>query len=193
MSLGCVLATAGILLTADYIGPDVTFWPLALALALAGAGFGLAIVPATAAVLAAVPSQRSGMAASTINTSRQIGAVAGVAVLGSLVNAHLTGDLRVQLKTLGVPASFQSIVIQAIKQGSVPTGTSTASVTAQYGGLVIKVLDAAYEAFLDGLRTSLEVAAVAIMLAAAIAWWTNRPGSSGHSDTSDPTHSAALD
>jgi EmrB/QacA subfamily drug resistance transporter len=174
MPLGCLLAAGGILLSAHFIGRDVAYVPLAGALVIAGAGFGLGIVPATATVLACMPASRSGIAASTINTSRQIGAVAGVAVLGSLVNAHLTGDLRNRLQHLGVPANFQSLVINAIKHGSVPSGTTKDSATQTYGGIVGQVYEAAYSAFRSGLVTCLVLAAIVIGAAAVIAWWTQR-------------------
>jgi hypothetical protein len=77
-------------------------------------------------------------------------------------------------------------VIQAIKKGSVPSG-SASDVNASNGSLVIKVLNAAYDAFLQGLRTSLLVAAVAIIVAAGVAWWTSRsPLASAAAASSQP-------
>ena len=38
------------------------------------------------------------MAASTVNTSRELGGVFGVAVLGAVVNAQLTGGLGAKLR-----------------------------------------------------------------------------------------------
>ncbi len=74
--------------------PSVSVAPLAAALAVAGLGLGLALVAVTAAVLSIVPAERSGMAASTVNTSRQLGGVLAVAILGAVVNARLVGDAR---------------------------------------------------------------------------------------------------
>jgi MFS family permease len=169
MALGCVLAAGGMLLTAHLIMPIPNFTRLAIALFVAGAGFGLAIVPVTAAVLGAVPPERSGMAASATNTTRQLGAVLGVAVLGSLVNAHLTVDLRAKLVALRVPDSFQSIVMKAVEQGSVPAG-GTSGAIAQYGDVVTTVLDVAFAAFRSGLVDSLVISAVLILVAAAVSW-----------------------
>jgi hypothetical protein len=42
-----------------------------VALALAGIGIGITLAPITSSVLAAVPPERSGMAASAANTRRQ--------------------------------------------------------------------------------------------------------------------------
>ncbi|MBV9593352.1 MAG: MFS transporter [Actinobacteria bacterium] len=169
--VGCLLAAGGILLTAHLIQPLPRYGPLALALALAGLGFGLAIVPVATSVLSSVPSQRSGMAASATNTSRQLGAVAGVAVLGALVNTHLTTDLRQQMRSLGVPSSFQSVVMDAVTQGRTPTGGSAAAI-AQYGDVVEQVFALAYDAFRSGLVTCLILSAGLILATAVVSWFT---------------------
>ena len=167
MSAGCLVAAGGILLTVRFLPPHPSFGPLAVSLAVAGLGFGIAVVPVTSAVLSIVPPERSGMAASATNTTRQLGAVFGVAVLGALVNAHLTSDLADRLRALGIPANFQAIVIDAIKTGTIPSGGNAPGAAASYGPIVNKVIDAAYGAFHAGLRTALLTSAVLILVAGA--------------------------
>lgn len=167
MSGGCIVAAAGILLTVRFLPAHPSFGPLAVGLAVAGVGFGIAVVPVTSAVLSVVPPAHSGMAASATNTTRQLGAVFGVAVLGALVNAHLTSDLAGRLRALGIPADFQSIVIDAIKTGTIPSGGNAPASSAGYGPIVGKVIDAAYGAFHAGLRTALLTSA-ALILAAGV-------------------------
>jgi len=70
----------------------------------------------TSVPLTVVPPERSGMAASATNTSREMGAVFGVAILGAIVNAKLTGDLAARLKAIGIPPSFQALVEHAIQR-----------------------------------------------------------------------------
>jgi EmrB/QacA subfamily drug resistance transporter len=171
MTVGCLLAAGGITVTNYYITHDPRSAELPVALAAAGLGFGLTVVPATSAVLGRIPPQHSGMAASAVNTSRQVGAVLGVAVLGSVVNAHLTGDLGHRLTQLGIPPDFQSIVTAAIEKGAVPAGGAPGA-SATYGSIVDQVIGAAYRAFRDGLTTSLLLSAGLIVLAAAVAWAT---------------------
>jgi MFS family permease len=118
--IGCVVFGVGLLLTAVTISPSPRFAQLAAALAVTGIGVGATVVPITSAALSAVPPERSGMAASAANTSREIGAVLGVAVLGALVNSQLHADLTSRLRQLGIPANFQAIVINAIETGTVP-------------------------------------------------------------------------
>ena len=72
------------------------------------------LVPVTSTPLTVVRPEHSGMAASVTNTSREMGAVFGVAVLGSIVNGKLTGQLAARLKALGIPPNFQTLVIHAV-------------------------------------------------------------------------------
>ncbi len=178
MTLGCVIAGAGLLATDAVLGPDVGYAALAWPLAAVGLGFGVALVPVTSTVLSVVPGRRSGMAASATNTSRELGAVFGVAVLGAVVNSQLTSDLRHRLHALGVPTQFQSLVIDAIKSGGVPSGGASAAAAnpaaAGHAGLVQKVIDAAYQAFYSGLHIALLLSAALILAAALVAVLTIR-------------------
>jgi EmrB/QacA subfamily drug resistance transporter len=175
MTVGCVAAGSGILLTGLALRGQVEFLELALPLTLAGLGFGIAVVPVTSIALAEVPPEHSGMAASATNTSRELGSVVGVAVLGSLVNGHLTADLAHRLTRLGVPSSFQGIVIAAIEQGQIPGGQGAAAAKHAYGSIVAKVIDAAYGAFHAGLEISLTVAGIVILVAGLVAQLTLSP------------------
>lgn len=163
MAEGCVLAGTGVLLSALVLSSTRPSLWLMATLALAGFGFGSSVVPMTSVALAEVPPERSGMAASATNTSRELGAVFGVAVLGALVNAHLTADLTSRLKVLKIPSNFISIVIGAIENGTVPGGVA--------GGSTIedRVIEAAYGAFRSGLEEALVTAGIAMLVAAIIA------------------------
>ncbi len=76
------------------------------------------------------------MAASATNASREIAAVTGVAILGSLVISQLRPDLTVQLSHLGIPAQFQAPVINPIETGQIPQNNSA---YAGYGKIVQEV------------------------------------------------------
>jgi predicted MFS family arabinose efflux permease len=176
MAEGCVLAGAGILLSEVLLdAPQPSLWLMAT-LALAGFGFGTSVVPVTSVSLGAVPPERSGMAASATNTSRELGAVFGVAVLGALVNAHLTTDLTRRLQALKIPANFISVVIAAIETGSVPPGVHAVGADASIEN---KVIVAAYGAFRSGLQIALVASGLALLAAALVAATTLRAGN-GH-------------
>ncbi len=160
ISGGCLVFGTGLLLTALTISPSPGFAQLATALAITGAGVGSTVVPITSAAMSAVPPERSGMAASATNTSREIGAVIGVAVLGMLVNAQLNAHLIASLRRLGIPASFQAIIISAVETGTLPPSSHTRGVgPAGEAKLVREVIDAAYSAFYAGLHAALFLSA----------------------------------
>src|SRR6516225_4773566 len=117
-----LLVAGCLLLTNVVINPSPAYLPLAAALAVAGAGIGICVVPVTSSVLGAVPAERSGMAASATNTSREFGAVTGIAILGAVVNAELRSGLVSRMTHLGASAALQQYVLQVIQTGSVSLG-----------------------------------------------------------------------
>ena len=170
ITIGCVLLAVGLFLADGYLKPHPSYLPLILALALAGIGIGTTVVPITSSVLSAVPAERSGMAASATNTSREIGAVTGVAILGSLVYSQLHASLITQLNHLGIPASFQGQVITAIETGAIPANTNYGP----FEKLVKEVIGAAYSAFHSGLHAALYLAAALALAAGLLALITLR-------------------
>jgi EmrB/QacA subfamily drug resistance transporter len=156
ITTGCLLFAAGLFLANGYLSPHPDYGPLMVALGLAGIGIGTTVVPITSSVLSAVPPERSGMAASATNTSREIGAVTGVAILGSLVNSQLRSSLAGQMNHLGIPAAFQTLVANALETGQIPKNTAQ---YAGYGKLVQEVIGAAYTAFHNGLHAALYLSA----------------------------------
>jgi EmrB/QacA subfamily drug resistance transporter len=178
ITIGCVLMAAGLFWTDGVLSPNPNYALLTVALAVAGIGIGTTVVPITSSVLSAVPAERSGMAASASNTSREIGAVTGVAVLGSLVYSQLHVSLVAQMNHLGVPKSFQGLVINAIETGQIPKDTGA---YAGFGKLVQEVIGAAYKAFHDGLHAALYLSAGLVLAAGLLSFITlrSRPISSG--------------
>lgn len=176
MTVGALLAGGGMLVTNAVLGPHVGFAPLGWVLALVGIGFGIALVPITSTSLSSIPPEDSGMGASTTNTSRELGAVFGVAVLGSLVNAHLTGQLASRLKAIGIPPHFQNIVITAVTTGKVPGSGSAVrhSSAPSIQHIINEVINAAFGAFGDGLHQALLLSGTLILLGAVVAALTIR-------------------
>jgi len=178
MASGCLLAGLAIFGVARLLDPHPSFAGLAAVLALVGFGLGLALVAVSAAVLAVVPPERSGMAASTLNTSRELGGVLAVAILGAVVNGRLLTELTRKLNELGVPPAFHSLIINAVTHGGVPANAKEAAASnplvAANLGLVARVLSAAEAAFGHGLHVALVVAGSILLAGAATAAVTVR-------------------
>jgi EmrB/QacA subfamily drug resistance transporter len=174
MTVGCVLAAVGIVISSHLIGPHVYLPTLGWALTIAGVGFGIMLVPVTSTPLTVVRPEHSGMAASVTNTSREMGAVFGVAVLGSIVNSKLTGQLAARLKALGIPPNFQTVVIRAVDGGGSGLSGGAASKAEhsndpKIAALANKVVGAAYDAFGSGLHIALDISAVLLVVGAVVA------------------------
>jgi EmrB/QacA subfamily drug resistance transporter len=174
MITGCVLAGAGILLTDALITPKGGLDTVGWTLAIAGIGFGMVFVPVTSSALTTVPAEHSGMAASTNNTARELGAVAGVAILGSVVNGQLTVKLTARLAAIGIPPAFRGEVIAGVTTGSI--GSQAASVAgtgnASLQAIINKVVSAAYGAFGHGLDLALLASGSLLLASAVVAYFT---------------------
>jgi EmrB/QacA subfamily drug resistance transporter len=175
MTIGCLLGGGGILIARAVLDPTIGFSTLGWALPIAGIGIGMLLVPVTSVPLTVVPPERSGMAASATNTSREMGAVFGVAILGAIVNAKLTGDLAARLKAIGIPPNFQSLVEHAIQTGGTSGGAASSaehSKNATIAQISKKVINAAYDAFGSGLHEALLLSGCLILAGAVVAFFT---------------------
>jgi hypothetical protein len=113
------------------------------------------------------------MAASTTNTFRELGAVVGVAVLGSIVDGQLTVNLLRRLTAIGIPKSYQSLVVTAVTTGA--EGGEAKSAEAKSPGIthiVNEVTSAAYGAFRHGLNLSLNIAGILLLASSVLALTT---------------------
>ncbi|MFC4126272.1 MFS transporter [Nocardia rhizosphaerae] len=164
--LGCVLGAGGILLTRQALSGTLHDPWLAAAMAVAGFGFGVSVVPLTSAVMSGVPAEHSGMAAAVTNTMRQVGSAFGVAVLGALVSAFLSADLKARMTELGLPTTLQPDAIGAVERGRIPEGVDIGPYL-RYLSKVNEVLATGKTAFHHGLDVALLVSAILILAAAA--------------------------
>ena len=161
MVVGSIAAGLGIIVTNEYITTTSGIELFGWSLVLVGAGLGVVMVAVTTAVLGAVPAERSGMSASSVNTSRELGAVAGVTVLGAILYGQITSSLLHRLDAIpGLPHAAREQAVVAVTTGNLPTK-----------GPLVKVVDTVLPgvatAFTDGLNLVLATAA-ALMLASAL-------------------------
>jgi EmrB/QacA subfamily drug resistance transporter len=173
MVAGCALAGLGLFLVDWKLTATTSVAALSWPLAIAGLGFGIALVTMTAAVLAIVPPEQSGMAASTVNTSRELGGVFGVAVLGAVVNAQLTTGLTEKLVKLHVPVRFREVVVHIVTTGG-STNPSDYGIAKGHLGIVAKVLLAAEGSAGHGVHLALRIAGGIVLAAAVVAAFAAR-------------------
>ncbi|MEV8566030.1 MFS transporter [Streptomyces sp. NPDC051322] len=90
VTIGLALAGGG-LLALGLVHADTGYGNVWWRLAVVGIGFALTMSPLTGATIQAVSSQEGGLASGISSTTRQIGAVLGVAVLGAVVRTRQSG------------------------------------------------------------------------------------------------------
>lgn len=91
------LALAGLgLLALGFVRADTSYPNVWWRLAIAGIGFALTMSPLTGAAIQAVSPQEGGLASGVSSTTRQIGAVLGVAVLGAVVRGWESGGASLE-------------------------------------------------------------------------------------------------
>jgi MFS family permease len=116
-SLAC-LSGIVILLAADLD----TSGEVRLPLALLGVGLGLCGPAAQTASLSAIAPHQSGMAAGVSSTMRYLGGVAGIALLGSILDLHSVADARSSHHT--VAAVFTGVLVVALACAALLPGRS---------------------------------------------------------------------
>jgi EmrB/QacA subfamily drug resistance transporter len=106
----------GLIATVARYGPAVTTWEMVPALVVAGLGMGTVLAPLADILLAGVSRQHAGSASGLFNTSLQLGASVGVAVIGVIffgllgsqsgaAASSVAPQLRSGLAAAGVPAA----------------------------------------------------------------------------------------
>jgi EmrB/QacA subfamily drug resistance transporter len=97
-----IAASGCLLLTIDVDTPVAL---LVAAYVVFGIGFGMINAPITNTAVSGMPLAQAGVAAGVASTSRQVGSALGVAVLGSLVTAHVDASAATEFATDFVAAA----------------------------------------------------------------------------------------
>ncbi|MQA96181.1 MAG: MFS transporter [Streptosporangiales bacterium] len=127
-------------------------------LAVIGVGVGAAITVTSDVILTAAPKEKAGAAAAVSETSYELGAALGIALLGSLLSAVYRGALALPT---GLPAGVRDAA-----EDSVGGAVSMAHRFPQYAP---ELLTSAREAFISAIMMTVLVSAVVVAFAALLA------------------------
>jgi EmrB/QacA subfamily drug resistance transporter len=75
------------------------------------AGMASTMTPMTAAVMGSVETRHAGVASAATNTSREIGGVFGIALLGAIVTSSFKSGWRAALTAVGLPQGQSSAIV----------------------------------------------------------------------------------
>jgi EmrB/QacA subfamily drug resistance transporter len=178
MTYGLLLAGGG-LLALSTIGPATPYWVMFPIFLIMGHGMGSAMAPMTAAVMNAVGPERAGLGSAMTNTSREVGGVFGIALLGTVLFTKLNGALGPALAGIGLSAHQKAGIALAASHGALdPTKFE---LTAQQQAAVGQAFG---DAFMTGFHVALLVAGSVLVVASVVA---NRfiPGRETHAVRAD--------
>ncbi len=175
---GISLFTVGFSLVAYVAGPDSTWINFLVPAIIAGAGMGMTFAPMTTVAMRNIQPRMAGAASGVLNTTRQLGAAIGSAVVGGLLQNQLATALHNQAVAHAgeVPAAFRdrfiaifsSVSSNGFQIGPNQTGASLPSglppaVAAQLSRIAHDVFVSAY---IDAMKSTLVVPVIFLALTA---------------------------
>ena len=163
IALGLVLSAAGMLLLSR-LAIDTPYWFLVLGMVLFAAGMGLAGTPATTAIVSSLPESRQGVASAVNDTSRELGSVLGIAILGSALNAAYRDGLSPTTDQLPPQVAHAA-------ESSIAFITRGADQIAAMGPAGDRLVQAAQQSFVDATGSAFLIASGVLLLGAVAVWF----------------------
>ena len=163
MSLGLLLSGLGLFIFSRFAGIDAPYGYVLLAILILGIGIGFTVSPATNSVMSSLPPNRAGIGSAMNDTTRQLGGALGVAVLGSLMN----GTYRAEVDQLSGTVGVSTNLLEQIRSSIQSAHLIAAKLDAALASLVIRTSS---QAFVDGMKETLFIACIVMVIAAAAAW-----------------------
>jgi EmrB/QacA subfamily drug resistance transporter len=156
---GMALIAAG-LAVLSLIDAGSGFWPVAVGGSLMGAGVAYAATPATDAIVAALPKAKQGVASALNDVTRELGAVLGIAILGSVFNSGYRADVGKDAAALPEPMG------DAVRDSL----GGALDVAGRLGGAQgARLAATARDAFASGMSIALLTGVAAVIVGAAVA------------------------
>src|ERR671913_2159396 len=115
---GLTFVTVGVLWITSQVSTTTNWRTLLPALLVTGTGMGMTFAPMTAAAMSQVPPRISGSASGILNTSRNIGQLIGIAVLGSVLQSRLGLHAGAEFRSLPIgDNAIRDQIIELIREG----------------------------------------------------------------------------
>jgi len=162
MTYGLCLAGGGLLLLGLLLTPTTSYWPMVPLFIAMGHGMGATMAPMTAAVMNSVGRERAGLGSAMTNTSREVGGVLGIALLGAILSSQIRSAFAPKIAALGLSATQ----IQTVAAGAKSGDLNLAGLSPEQASGVKAAFDSA---FMQGFRPALLFAGTVLLVAALVA------------------------
>jgi EmrB/QacA subfamily drug resistance transporter len=160
VTTGLLVAGAGLVM-ASRLEASATYGQVVLALIVLAAGLALVMPPATESIMGSLPPAKAGVGSAVNDTTREVGAALGVAVLGSVMSSTYRPRVSDAIAGRGVPSEVANAVTDQIG--------AAMEVAARLGGAPGRALaDVAAGGFADGMARAFLVGAAALVVGAVL-------------------------
>jgi EmrB/QacA subfamily drug resistance transporter len=160
VATGLGVAATGLLI-ASRLSASADYPQVLLALVVLAAGLAMVMPPATESIMGSLPPAKAGVGSAVNDTTREIGAALGVAVLGSVMSSTYRPRVSEAISGYPVPDGVADAVTDQV-------GAAMA-VAAEVGGEPGRLLaEAAAGGFADGMGVAFVIGAAALLLGAVI-------------------------
>jgi hypothetical protein len=164
---------AGLFVVAAGVGNPLII--LVIGLLFISAATGLALSPTTNVAMASVPADRAGMASGIMSAQRALGSTAGFAIMGSILAAVVGSTLPGRFAPYLPPQDRQAAVARVVDDANPRAVVSLIGPGKPLPDTVTardELVDAADDAFVEGIRIALFVggvlAAIALVAGAVV-------------------------
>jgi EmrB/QacA subfamily drug resistance transporter len=159
MTFGTLTAAIGMLLLTRTEPGSPYVSVLLPAFVTLGTGMATTMAPMTSAVMGSVHPRHAGVASAATNTSRQIGGVLGIAVLGAVVTSAFRRGFVARLMAAGLPAG-EAVAVAAQAGSRASTGEAA--------GAAGPLTGAVHEAFVHAIHLGMAVGVGLLLLASLV-------------------------
>lgn len=179
--------SGGLLLTAAGLGimaavtPATPYWIMVIALVTTATGLALFMPPSTHIVVTSLPKHKAGVGSAVNDTTREVGAAIGIAVLGTLLTVGYRSGMR--SRTDGLPEPAAEVASDSI-------GAALRVARDLPAERAAALTESAVDAFNRGMTLAMGVSAALLALTAAATYLLyprERTGAGGGSDAAGST------
>jgi EmrB/QacA subfamily drug resistance transporter len=164
MTYGLLLAGGGLLILSR-LSVGTSYWVMLPVFAIMGHGMGATMAPMTAAVMNAVGHERAGLGSAMTNTSREVGGVFGIALLGTILTTRLRHVFEPALDGMSLAPQQRDAIAEVAGRGTLDASLLRTLPPGQRAA----VAEAFRDSFMSGFRISLIVAGLVLVVAAVVA------------------------
>jgi EmrB/QacA subfamily drug resistance transporter len=172
---GLTFVTVGILWITNQVSTTTNWRTLLPALLVTGTGMGMTFAPMTAAAMSQVPPRISGSASGILNTSRNIGQLLGIAVLGSVLQSRLGLHASAEFRSLPfADRAIRDEIVQLVRDGRMEVIPSVIPPTMR--DQLPLIFDSMRQAFVLSMHETFYVGALVCFVALGFSFLMQNPG-----------------